>query len=90
MSEKIKPQHLTRKAILYVRQSSAYQVMNNLESQKGAALLDFSESLRIRGSLTGASPYDSAFFLTIFRVPRRLGWDKKTADGTVSGARRLA
>jgi DNA invertase Pin-like site-specific DNA recombinase len=34
MSEKIKPQHLTRKAILYVRQSSQYQVMNNLESQK--------------------------------------------------------
>ena len=34
MSDKIKPQHLERKAILYVRQSSAYQVSNNLESQK--------------------------------------------------------
>src|SRR6184192_1170147 len=34
MSEKIKPQHVSRKAILYVRQSSPYQVMNNLESQK--------------------------------------------------------
>lgn len=34
MSEKIKPQHISRKAVLYVRQSSAYQVMNNLESQK--------------------------------------------------------
>src|SRR4051794_40149787 len=34
MSEKIKPHHLERKAILYVRQSSAYQVNNNLESQK--------------------------------------------------------
>ena len=34
MSEKIRPQHLARKAILYVRQSSAYQVMNNLESQR--------------------------------------------------------
>jgi DNA invertase Pin-like site-specific DNA recombinase len=34
MSEKIKAQHLSRKAILYVRQSSLYQVMNNLESQK--------------------------------------------------------
>lgn len=34
MSEKIKPQHLERKAILYIRQSSAYQVSNNLESQK--------------------------------------------------------
>jgi len=34
MSEKIKLQHLQRKAILYIRQSSTYQVHNNLESQK--------------------------------------------------------
>src|ERR1700693_4426031 len=34
MSEKLKSQHLSRKAILYVRQSSAYQVSHNLESQK--------------------------------------------------------
>ena len=34
MSEKIKPQHLARKAILYIRQSSAYQVSHNIESQK--------------------------------------------------------
>lgn len=34
MSEKILPGHLARKAILYVRQSSQYQVLNNLESQK--------------------------------------------------------
>jgi DNA invertase Pin-like site-specific DNA recombinase len=34
MSDKIRPHHLERKAILYVRQSSAYQVAHNLESQK--------------------------------------------------------
>src|SRR5947208_4826132 len=34
MSDKIKPHHLERKAILYVRQSSACQVTHNLESQK--------------------------------------------------------
>jgi DNA invertase Pin-like site-specific DNA recombinase len=34
MSDKIRAQHLTRKAMLYVRQSSAYQVSHNLESQK--------------------------------------------------------
>jgi hypothetical protein len=33
MSDKIRPQHLARKAILYVRQSSPYQVIHNLESQ---------------------------------------------------------
>ena len=34
MSDKIKSHHVERKAILYVRQSSAYQVQNNLESQR--------------------------------------------------------
>ena len=34
MSDKIKPHHLERKAILYIRQSSNYQVSHNLESQK--------------------------------------------------------
>jgi DNA invertase Pin-like site-specific DNA recombinase len=34
MSDKIRPQHLARKAMLYVRQSSAYQVMHNVESKK--------------------------------------------------------
>lgn len=34
VNDKIKPQHIARKAILYVRQSSAYQVANNLESQR--------------------------------------------------------
>src|SRR6201993_401404 len=32
MSEKIRPHHLERKAILYVRQSSAHQVLHNPES----------------------------------------------------------
>ena len=32
MHEKIKPHHLERKAILYVRQSSAHQVLHNRES----------------------------------------------------------
>lgn len=34
MSDKIQPQHLARKAMLYVRQSSTFQVAHNLESQK--------------------------------------------------------
>jgi len=34
MSDKIRPQHVARKAILYVRQSSVYQVNHNLESQR--------------------------------------------------------
>jgi DNA invertase Pin-like site-specific DNA recombinase len=34
MSDKIKPHHLERKAVLYVRQSSSYQVMHNEESRR--------------------------------------------------------
>lgn len=34
MSDKIKPQHMAHKAILYIRQSSAYQVSHNQESRK--------------------------------------------------------
>src|SRR5262245_46566857 len=34
MSDKIHPRHLARKAILYVRQSSSYQVVNNEESRR--------------------------------------------------------
>jgi len=34
MSDKIRSQHMARKALLYVRQSSSYQVTHNLESQK--------------------------------------------------------
>src|ERR1700742_4244469 len=32
ISDKIKPHHLERKALLYVRQSSAHQVLHNRES----------------------------------------------------------
>src|SRR4051794_13364307 len=34
MSDKIQARHTSRKAVLYVRQSSAYQVAHNLESRK--------------------------------------------------------
>jgi len=34
VSDKIRPQHVARKAMLYVRQSSTYQVIHNIESQK--------------------------------------------------------
>ena len=34
MTEKIKPMHVNRKAILYIRQSSPHQVMHNQESRR--------------------------------------------------------
>jgi hypothetical protein len=47
MSDKIKPHHLQTKAMLYVRQSSVYQVTHN---QGGRYLAD-----RSRGHLYSAS-----------------------------------
>jgi DNA invertase Pin-like site-specific DNA recombinase len=45
MSEKIQPQHLERKAVLYIRQSSAHQVLHNQESAK----LQYAMEKRVRG-----------------------------------------
>lgn len=44
MNEKIRPQHLQRKAVLYVRQSSTYQVIHNQESQR----LQYAMQARLR------------------------------------------
>ena len=44
-SPKIKPEHLARKAIVYLRQSSEKQVRQNLESQR----LQYELAERIRG-----------------------------------------
>jgi len=48
VSDKIKPPHVERKAILYVRQSSAYHVQNNLASQKLQYVMLY-EALEERG-----------------------------------------
>jgi DNA invertase Pin-like site-specific DNA recombinase len=44
-SPKIKPDHLARKAIIYLRQSSEKQVRQNIESQR----LQYDMAERIRG-----------------------------------------
>ena len=44
MSDKIRSQHLARKAMLYVRQSSAFQVTHNQESSK----LQYAMQARLR------------------------------------------
>jgi hypothetical protein len=53
MSEKIRVQHLERKAILYVRQSSPYQVVHNLESQK----LQYAMETRLRQLNNGVAQH---------------------------------
>ena len=46
-SSKIKPEHLARKAIVYLRQSSEKQVRQNLESQR--LQYDVAERMRALG-----------------------------------------
>ncbi len=45
MSDKILPHHLDRRAVLYIRQSSPFQVANNTESQA----LQYAMQDRLRG-----------------------------------------
>src|ERR1700722_19771925 len=40
LSSKVRPTHLARKAIVYIRQSTAYQVLNNRESTDRQYALD--------------------------------------------------
>ena len=37
ISDKVRPHHLDRKALLYVRQSSAHQVLHNRRRARGLA-----------------------------------------------------
>ena len=54
MSEKVKTQHVGRKALLYIRQSSVYQVNHDLESQKlQYAMQDLSSAKTSSGSISG-------------------------------------
>ena len=56
MSEKVRTQHLERKAILYVRQSSQYQVIHNLESQKLQYAMEARLGLRIPITIDHLAP----------------------------------
>ena len=40
ISDKVRPHHLERKALLYVRQSSAHQVLHNRESCRFRSIAD--------------------------------------------------
>ena len=57
-SDKIRPHHLDRKAILYVRQSSSHQVLHNRESRA----LQYAMRDRLTGlGLTRVADYDDGW-----------------------------
>ena len=83
MSDKLKPHHLARKAILHVRQSSAHQVMHNQESR----LLQYAMRDRLR-ELAGARSRSSMTILAARRpapssAPVSNAWWRKSASGKV-------
>ena len=77
MSEKIRPNHLQRKAILYVRQSSAYQVTHNLESQK----LQYAMQARLRNlGWQEIEVIDDDLGRSAAGTVTRAGFDRMVAD----------
>ena len=77
MSEKIQPQHLTRKAVLYVRQSSAFQVVHNVESQK----LQYAMQTRLRDlGFTDIEVIDEDLGRSAAGTQTRRGFERMVAE----------
>lgn len=77
MSDKVKPQHLERKAVAYVRQSSAYQVAHNERSRRLQYAMRASlEELGWRE----IEVIDDDLGCSARRVVTRTGFDRMVAD----------
>jgi DNA invertase Pin-like site-specific DNA recombinase len=77
MNDKIRPQHLSRKAILYIRQSSAYQVSHNLESQR----LQYAMQERLKQlGWREIEVVDEDLGLSAAGMVTRSGFDRMVAD----------
>ncbi|MGZ3269222.1 MAG: recombinase family protein [Burkholderiales bacterium] len=77
MSEKIQSQHLARKAVLYVRQSSAFQVTHNLESQK----LQYAMQNRLRDlGFTAIEVIDEDLGRSAAGTQARSGFERMVAE----------
>ena len=77
MSEKIQSQHLARKAMLYVRQSSAFQVTHNLESQK----LQYAMQNRLRDlGFTAIEVIDEDLGRSAAGTQARSGFERMVAE----------
>jgi DNA invertase Pin-like site-specific DNA recombinase len=77
MSEKIQPRHLARKAMLYVRQSSAFQVTHNVESQK----LQYAMQVRLRDlGFTEIEIVDEDLGRSAAGIEARRGFERMVAE----------
>jgi DNA invertase Pin-like site-specific DNA recombinase len=77
MSEKLQPQHLARKAVLYVRQSSAFQVTYNVESQK----LQYAMQTRLRDlGFTDIEVIDEDLGRSAAGTETRSGFERMVAE----------
>lgn len=77
MSDKVKAHHLSRKAILYIRQSSAYQVHHNQESRR----LQYAMADRIRQlGWSDVEVIDDDLGQSASGTVARTGFDRMVAD----------
>jgi hypothetical protein len=83
MSDKIRPQHLGRKAMLYVRQSSAYQVNHNADATRpytGLSLGGLSRNNSPSGAIRSRVRIACKQFLTI-RIELLVGTPNRYGAG---------
>ena len=76
MSDKIKPHHLGRKAILYVRQSSAHQVTHNQESR----ILQYAMRDRLYDGLARDRSHDDDLGRSAAGAVTRAGFERMVAE----------
>jgi DNA invertase Pin-like site-specific DNA recombinase len=77
LSEKIKPHHLQRKAIVYVRQSSSHQVLHNQESRR----LQYAMQERVRAlGWTQIEVVDEDLGRSAADMVTRTGFERMVAD----------
>src|SRR6187455_544586 len=84
ISDKVRPHHLERKAILYVRQSSAHQVLHNRES----SALQY--AMRDRLTALGWSrieTVDDDPQPAVSRAPASTGWSPRSASARSARSR---
>ncbi len=77
MSDKILPHHLSRKAVLYVRQSSPFQVANNTEGQ--ALQYAMRDRLRVLG-WSEVEVIDEDLGRSAAGCDRRVGFERMVAE----------
>ena len=88
ISDKVRPHHLERKVLLYVRQSSAHQVLHNRES----SVLQYAMRDRLTAlgwlEIEGLMTISVVLLRAVSRAPALSGWWRRYASARLAPSRR--